>query len=91
MSEYKQELPAWLQIELEKEEKQKIMRKFKALVNESGSTDFGMSGQTLQCLTLKKDKIYEECQYNRNYFIDDDGVSRGIDNMLKKGYIEEIK
>jgi hypothetical protein len=71
------------------------MRKFKALVNEFGLDDIGMSGITCTAKQLIKDKIYCEDDisryskngYYKNYlasFIDDNDNSRNIDICIKK-------
>lgn len=47
------------------------MRKYKALVNETGLDDFGASGITFEVKSIIKDKIYEEGPIS--YVIDDNG------------------
>lgn len=47
------------------------MRKYKALVNETGLDDFGASGITFEVKSIIKDKIYEEGPIG--YVIDDNG------------------
>ena len=47
------------------------MRKYKALINETGLDDFGASGLTFEVKSLIKDKIYKE--HPAGYVIDDNG------------------
>lgn len=75
------------------------LRKFKSLVNERGLDDFGASGMTFMTDELIKDKIYTQAnqQYYsgigrtcKPFFVDDNGCSRNIDDMIKQQKIIEI-
>jgi hypothetical protein len=75
------------------------LRKFKAVVNEKGLCDFGASGRTLEANHLIEGKIYKQAdqrfydETGRNskpFFVDDNGCSRDIEQLIKKGIIEEI-
>tara|TARA_R110000772_G_scaffold2410_4_gene8500 strand:- start:8740 stop:9006 length:267 start_codon:yes stop_codon:yes gene_type:complete len=75
------------------------LRKFKCLVDEKGMDDIGMSGMTFEVDQLIKDKIYTQAD-QRNYdkrgrdsapfFVDDNGCSRNIKEMLRENKIEEV-
>lgn len=75
------------------------LRKFKALVNEKGLDDIGMSGLTFEVDQLVKGKIYtqadqrfydEHGRKSKPFFIDDNGCSRDIECMIKNGKVKEI-
>lgn len=75
------------------------LRKFRALVNQTGLDDLGMSGIVFRTETLIKWKIYHqaderkycEVDYVRKpFFVDDIGCSRDIEKALKDKEIEEI-
>lgn len=75
------------------------MRKFRALVDETGMDDFGASGMTFQVDQLVKDRVYEEqdtthwderAKNSAPFFVDDNGCSRNIKRSLEDGVIEEI-
>lgn len=75
------------------------LRKFKALVSEKGKDDFGASGIVFEVDQLIKGNIYEqadernycEVSYKRQpFFVDDNGCSRDIEEMLKSNKIIEL-
>ena len=75
------------------------LRKFKSLVNETGLDDLGASGWTFVVDQLVVGKIYEQADqmyYDepyRNYepfFVDDNGCSRNIKQMLREGKVIEV-
>jgi len=75
------------------------LRKFKSLVNEKGRDDIGMSGMTFEVDQLVKGRIYTqadeskycEVSYKREpFFVDDNGCSRNIKDMLRENKIIEL-
>jgi hypothetical protein len=77
----------------------KKLRKFKALVNEKGRDDFGMSGITFEVDQLVKGRIYtqvDQSLYDKRgrdsdpFFVDDNGCSRDIKDMLIEGNVIEL-
>lgn len=75
------------------------LRKFKALINETGLDDFGASGMVFEVDQLIKDKVYTQAdqrfydEHGRNkkpFFVDDNGCSRDIENALKEGIVIEV-
>jgi hypothetical protein len=75
------------------------MRKFKALVSETGLDDFGASGMTFRVDQLVKGRIYTQedttnwdaaAKRSAPFFVDDNGCSRNIERSLKEGIIEEV-
>lgn len=75
------------------------LRKFRALINETGLDDLGFSGKVFKVDQLIRDKIYtqadqrnydEHGRRSKSFFVDDNGCSRNIDEMLESGKIEEV-
>jgi len=75
------------------------LRKFKALVNETGLDDFGASGQTFGVNQLVVGKVYtqaDQTYYDENgrnaapFFVDDNDCSRDIKQMLREGKVIEV-
>jgi len=75
------------------------LRKFKALVGETGLDDFGLSGETFVVDQLVVGDIYEQADqryYDENgrhsapFFVDDNGCSRDIKQMLREGKVIEV-
>ena len=75
----------------------KKLRKFVALVNETGLDDFFAAGLTFRVDQLIEGNIYEEADqdyYDHKsapFFVDDNGCARNIANMLSEGKIGEMK
>jgi len=76
-----------------------MLRKFRALVDETGLDDIGFSGMTFVVQELKRGKIYTQADQryydeagrtSAPFFVDDNGCSRDIADMLKSGKIEEV-
>jgi hypothetical protein len=76
------------------------LRKFKALIQETGLDDIGMSGMTFICVSLEKNKIYTKADQSRYdyhgrcsppFFVDDTGCARDIAYMLRNKLVEEVK
>lgn len=75
------------------------LRKFRALVSETGLDDFGFSGQTFKVDQLIEGKVYTQAD-QRNYdeagrksppfFVDDNGCSRDIAKMIKEKKVVEV-
>jgi hypothetical protein len=65
------------------------LRKFKALVSETGLDDGGVASFTFKVDQLTKGKVYT--QQDGSHFIDDNGCWRNIDDMIIEGKIKEIK
>ena len=75
------------------------LRKFKALVHETGLDDGGGFSFTFRVDQLVEGKIYTQADQRyydkagRNsppFFVDSNGCSRDIANMLRKNIVEEI-
>ena len=75
------------------------LRKFKALVSETGLDDFGLSGDTFVVEQLVIGDIYtqaDQTYYDENgrnsapFFVDDNGCSRDIKQMLREGKVIEV-
>jgi len=75
------------------------LRRFKVLVSEKGLDDFGASGSTFLVDQLVEGKIYEQAdqsRYDENgrnaqpFFVDDNGCSRNIKQLLRLGKIIEV-
>jgi len=75
------------------------LRKFKVLVGETGLDDFGASGQTFGVNQLVVGKVYtqaDQTYYDENgrnaapFFVDDNGCSRDIKQMLREGKVIEV-
>lgn len=72
-------------------------RKFKALINEFGLDDIGMSGRVFKVQSLKKDKVYFESNPNyisghqKGIVIDDNGCWWIYGKSSFKERFEEIK
>ena len=75
------------------------LRKFKALVGETGLDDLGLSGDTFEVDQLVIGDIYtqaDQTYYDENgrnsapFFVDDNGCSRDIKQMLREGKVIEV-
>lgn len=75
------------------------LRKFRALVNEMGVDDGGDYSFTFGVDQLVKGRIYTQADqrnYDENgrnskpFFVDDNGCSRDIEDMLREGVVEEV-
>lgn len=73
------------------------LRKFRALVSETGMDDFGASGMVFDWPALVKGDVYEQANHISygyknpcDFIVDGCGCSRNIDRSISMGLIEEI-